>query len=404
MLRSAPAVLFLGVIAITPSSGLLQRAITAEHVNETGGNQDDVIDDLIQRIKNSFSPLVKIELNQFESSATRLIENGRADPCKASLFSVFPWRGGFGSRMDLLANEIWLPAYALAVQSMSRTGGLDEPSWALCSSGSDMETFGQVFDFSTLPICTRECSSRPEDSWRSAYGARVFEIEYGVRHAYGEDGHQVVALQKANILRRLLKYLPETESFLATKLQQVEHPYIGLHIRHGDKVGKDAPYIEFATFADAVRLHAELTPALLLSVGAAHQYSTQWGHHHFKKTAHAVAQHSFQKDGREHTTIKNVFLASDDPEALQQMRHLLGNDFNVQAFPYSAPQVEDRDYDDVESIKALLADFHLLSSSDFFIGTGTSNLGRMVFLHRGADYEHSMSLDAPFDIDVLMTS
>lgn len=128
--------------------------------------------------------------------------------------------------------------------------------------------------------------------------------------------------------------------------------YIGVHIRHRDK-GVDAKVISSALYAGPVRTHAK--------------------------------KHD----------IKTVFVASDDPNAVATLQRALPG-MTIKSAPRLAPSryVWQAVGGDDDANLALIVDVVALWRSKIFIGTASSNMGRMIFRLRGeTQKQNGISMD-----------
>jgi len=335
----------------------------------------------------------------------RLFDNSLSDPCSASHFSRLDVDAhrGIGSRLNLLVNDIWLPAYAIALETAQGQAG--SHTWALCWEHMGFrDTWKAMFSLESIPECTdwSRCGGTQlkHDTHEWTYDL-IRNLVKEVEARFGQDGARIVSEQKASVLGFFVAYVPERESWSTHQRQLAGlsdgEPYIGVHIRHGDKVTEAQP-VATGNYADrifdvpgvegrmnlqcrSVRSRMEMCP--LLAEESEESY-------HGMLAARVLEE-------TERRGISKVFLASDDPTALQAMRDKLRDQLEVTGLPrLDISTYADRKYQDRKTFEAVVADVDLLSRSTIFIGTGTSNLGRIVFLHRGGNLDTSISMDAPF--------
>lgn len=133
----------------------------------------------------------------------------------------------------------------------------------------------------------------------------------------------------------------------------LRRPYIGLHIRRGDKIGTEAERHELSEYLEAaVQLAAELP------------------------SAQRRAQ---------------VFVATDDPTVLKEAREAYSGAFEFVVLPDAATMAA-RGYSTVsgEGTRFTIADIAFLANADVLVGTFSSQISRLAFelmsSHRNVTY------------------
>jgi len=271
------------------------------------------------------------------------------DPCKADIVATgFGWPYGFGSRAGLAANEIQLAAvFGLSI--------------AICGDDFAQGTWADHFkNPAGLSICTpaEACGGgQREISEAAALGNDLSNELKGVDREY-------LLKLKETVYRSMFTYNDASQAavneMLASLRLGTSDPYVGVHIRRGDKEREhDVSLMPISSYMAAAREHMEARD------------------------------------------IRTVFVASDDPDA----GHMLAEEFvavgrsDVQVLQltdassdYAVDDSGKREYTDQGTTIALLADIEALRLATVFVGTQSSNVGRMVFYLRG-DIDSCISID-----------
>jgi len=156
----------------------------------------------------------------------------------------------------------------------------------------------------------------------------------------------------------------ETVKQLLTEAEQnvdFSSPIVGVHVRRNDKVGTEAAFHNLEEYMEQVEL---------------------W----------------FIKYEMSHPpTKRRIYLASDDPQALQECREKYPQ-YEVHDNPNNAamPNPEARFND--ASVLGIIQDIHMLSLTNFVVCTMTSNVGSLIYqlLH----YKHGDASDMVHSLDV----
>jgi len=296
---------------------------------------------------------VKAELKAMKargfSNMSALLQNDgenlkvKGSACEADIFAQGMGHPmGFGSRALLAANEIQLAAgFGLSI--------------TVCGGEFVQDTWANHFqNLAGISICAAEMCSGDQGISEAAFlgndmskGLSLVDPEslFKLKHIIF---HRMYTYNSASMaaVNRILEAVPV----------DVQKPYVGVHIRRGDK-----------------EMEAAQTPMS--------SYATA-----------ALAQMDI-------LGIRTVFLASDDPEA----GSMLAKEFAAAGHPdvqllqqHSAwtavSEAGKREYSDHDGTIDLLADIEGLRLATVFIGTQSSSLGRTVFYLRG-EMVSSISLD-----------
>lgn len=276
----------------------------------------------------------------------RVLAAGARRPCQAHLRSVALLRdAGLGSLMNLFVDEMLTALLLRAPVARCAPDGVHDV-WAA--------SFEQEVD---IPRCTR-CDAAPfgQGDWTK----EPWYIAAQVHEAWARSH---VADLKRFLYRTLFVFRKEVTMAadqISSRLVLHGQPYIGVHIRRGDKFLEAAPV--------AIRAYATEVQRLV-------------------------------SNGR-------VFLASDSPQAQGKLQAMLGPRFVVVQQP-RLPQeayalrgvrrAERRDWDATNVSRQQLEthffiDVLLLLRATVFVGTASSNLGRFVHFLRSPELT-TVSLD-----------
>jgi len=266
------------------------------------------------------------------------VRKGAEDPCRATIQATIGHtrRSGFGSRMNGFINE-----FAVAI-----AGGF--PIALRVNPGDDMSTTvwpNHFVNVANLGVCNRKMDDNKEVAYQA--GMKMAQKLNRIDPAYIEK-------LKRFILPFVYTYNPQTQArldvALASWLPAGGAPYVGVHIRHGDKSDESPP---FATevYGEKIKDFDAGSP-------------------------------------------RPVFLATDDSEAKSKLQHALGSGYAaISQQPFLSQEAyTTRLYSDEEAVFAVMADIESLRRADLFIGTSSSNMGRLIWLLRDQSKE-SFSLD-----------
>jgi len=297
---------------------------------------------------NVDAELKAMKARQF-SDVNVLIDKGKdfkatGTACDADIF-LQGWRRpfGFGSRALVAMNEVQLAA----VFGLSIT---------VCGGDFVTETWSNHFkNLAGITICAAEMCSHEENmvSDAAVLGMRLSEDLSLV------DADSLINM-KHIIFRRMYTYNDETMAAVNTILEavpvDVQKPYVGVHIRRGDKVEEAEP-TPMSSYATAVIEQMDILGT------------------------------------------RTVFVASDDPSAGSMLADELAatghSDVQVLQQHQDETLIDNygvRDYSDDDSTMEMLADIEGLRLATVFIGTQSSSLGRMILYLRG-ELSSSISLD-----------
>lgn len=283
-----------------------------------------------------------------------VVRRSSQDPCHADvLATVGPARAdhiGFGSRMNNFVNELMVAVVgnlSFAVCGDTMGDGFAGNVWrAHFKSGED------------IPVCTANLSRCDFDwYWNDL---QPFWIGYQLSRRLNRADPEYTTGLKTRLTKFIYRLESGTQAKVDARLPQAlrgaGRRYIGVHVRHGDK-GVEDKLLATSKYAAAVRRE-------LKECGC---------------------------------NISTVFLSSDDPGAASQMRALLGPRVEVveQTRLDKGTYSHGSTYDGGEALLQLLVDVEALVQSDIFVGTASSNIGRLVYFQRPQE-KKSISLDVRF--------
>jgi len=264
--------------------------------------------------------------------------------CEADIFAQgLGHPMGFGSRALLVANEI-------------QVAGVFGLSITVCGGEFAQDTWAKHFqNLAGISMCDSEmCSSDAPGVSEAAILGNDMSKDLSL-----VDAEALYEL-KHMIFLRMFTYNTASKTAVDKILQAVpldtQKPYVGVHIRRGDKEEEAAqtPMPAYAT-------------ALL--------------------------------EQMDNLGIRTVFVASDDPNAGSELAKEFADtghpDVEVLQQHQAPPIVAEggiREYSDDDGTMNLLADIEGLRLAKVFIGTQTSSLGRIAFYLRG-EMTSSISLD-----------
>jgi hypothetical protein len=277
------------------------------------------------------------------------------DPCKAPIMAQMPMgekKRGFGSDMNNFVNEALVAMYT-------------RRPIAICAPHGKRNLWAESFIDPGLHRCS-PCTLPPEvadvreGAW--AAGAKTSTAEAG---AGGERALSMVTIKRF-LYKKLFVLRPELQQDLAeiqAKLglssgdtAAISHeglrrsPYVGVHIRRGDKAAEG-----FFRPTEAFAVEAQ---RLCDAIGA-----------------------------------KTVFLASDDASELAKLRFHIRTDIQV----VEQPRLPAKTYAERGALRhsaeqVLINDIMLLIRADAYVGTASSNLDRFIWFQRDPAAQ-SISLD-----------
>jgi hypothetical protein len=182
--------------------------------------------------------------------------------------------------------------------------------------------------------------------------------------------HQFVRDLKLSLYKQYYQLNEETQADVTDNLKKMGVPlgskYVGIHIRRGDK------------------------PMELGRVGPGND-------EYAKKIQDAVMDDSdasklsaLKQRIEEQTQSGSVYVASDDSHAQGWMTKKLGDKYLVKG--QQAEGAKEHDYDHGDTMLSVLTDIEALRNAEVFIGTASSNFGRLVYFLRSPE-KKSISLD-----------
>lgn len=183
---------------------------------------------------------------------------------------------------------------------------------------------------------------RNEEFFSSHFSIPELDIDGDIFHA------------KQIILKMIYRLNPELLKAIAEKDFDSTQPYISIHIRRGDKITtNEAQMIEIENYVESIK--------------------------------------------KLDINIRNIFIATDDYSTVESFRRLCP-DWNIITFCQQAEHGHEqsifnqkRGLEKKNVMIDLLTDIHYLSNATYFVGTYSSNIGRLVALNLGQ--ERCFSLD-----------
>jgi len=262
-------------------------------------------------------------------------------PCNARMIVGFNEKkptSGYGSKVNNFMNQLALASY----------GGFSVSMW---SPGNFEGTWNKYFD-SSLPVCKHA----EEDTYPGLeHGSRMFFQELA------KVDKDYVVQQKRAVYKANYKYNQKTADQIEQVLKKFELPekYFGLHVRTGDKVR------ELADKTTGIQKYAD---AILAKKGEG---------------------------------IRTVWLATVDPDVEKQLGDALGEEYDIKVLSGNDGQwkrgPEEVYQEGSEKMQNLLVDVEALRRSTHFIGTASSNMGRLVYFLRDDEQgKTAVSLDEDF--------
>jgi len=267
---------------------------------------------------------------------------------------------GLGSRINTFAYEVW---HAMMYNM----------SFSICSNGRQIGWWSQYFQDSHMySVCNSSSKPGVCDPFMKTVGGAVNELrKRNLSADYVDDMWRFIyrkvftlKMSERDARRRVL----ESAGLVLDK------PFIALHMRRGDKY-KEAVIVQSSVYANATKQF--LGPS---------QRNSRFG-----------ALLSVLRYEMAAKQASQVFVSSDDEEAAQEMQRSLGQSAKVICQPRLGNEnyYAKRDYDNSTIFLNLLTDLYALSVADAFIGTGSSNIGRLVYFLRQKNAT-SISLSGSF--------
>jgi len=278
--------------------------------------------------------------DQWENLFANSVSGATGDPCSASILGnsrLSP--NGLGSRMNTFADEVLVGMYAGAPISLCAPTGVRD-DWAI------------FFEDPGFKRC-----SAPSCVFTSTNGSKPALLAWMVGRYVSEteDDSSVEAIKRF-LYPRLFNFRSEIKEAALDQMSQLGlagMPYVGVHIRRGDKAEEVNGFVPTKVFAQhIVDLCTEVSCA-----------------------------------GR-------VFLASDSAEELPKLQAALGQSYRVVELPRLAEDMyTTRGSGSPEAAsRQIISDLLLLREASAFVGTSSSNIGRLVYFLREPN-SPSVSLD-----------
>jgi len=287
-------------------------------------------------------------------------------PCSADAFLGFNeayTSAGFGSKVNNGMNQLAVAAYG-------------NFSVAVSGKGHFFETWNSFFTTS-LPVCIDD---------RIVYDARIEGMQRKFFSKLAQTDEEYVSAAKRAIYATYYTYTEDTKNHIDETLKSYglpnhhhHHKYFGVHIRRGDKVSESS-LTDPEVYANVVT-RKEMSSAIDI--------------------ARSAAKHIIAANYRtiKYEQIRTVWLATLDGDAESVFREVLGADYEIKSLNQTAgdwhSSAHSQYYPGSASVYDILTDVEALRRSHTFIGTGSSNIGRLVYFLRQPG-SNSISLDESF--------
>jgi hypothetical protein len=266
------------------------------------------------------------------------ITAANSDPCASRIrlsMNLASKDHGFGSAMNNFANEAFVGMYS------------GEPV-AICRPPGVRDIWAENYVDPGLPVCDSCTASELSEPAVWCSGAKA-SMQMASSLPVILEGVKRFMYWK---LFNLNPAISEAASKMQGKLGILHEPYVGVHIRRGDKLRESGFFRQTKDFA-------------------------------------AIAEQLCDAMG-----ARKIFVASDDPKALTEMRTLVRSDLFVQGQP---PLTELEYAQRGENLEkhtetVLLFDVVLLIRANAYVGTASSNVDRFVYFQRDPRTQ-SVSLD-----------
>jgi len=282
-------------------------------------------------------------------------------PCSADAFLGFNENftlAGLGSKVNNFMNQLAVAAYG-------------NFSVELSGKGHFFETWNSFFTKS-LPICIDD---------RIGYDARIELRQRSFFEQLAQTDEEYVSAAKRAIYATYYTYTEDTKNHIDETLKSYGLPdkYFGVHIRRGDKVA-EVSLTDPEVYANVVTKR-EMSSAIDIARSAAEHI--------------VAANHRTMKDEQ----IRTVWLATLDGDAERVFREVVGAEYEIKSLNQTAGDwhysAHSQYYPGSAFVYDMLTDVEALRRSHTFIGTASSNLGRLVYFLRQPGSK-SISLDESF--------
>jgi len=285
--------------------------------------------------------------------------------CAADVELKILWTG-FGSKITNLMNQIGLAIYGRF-------------SVTLGHKSFFMDQWKSLFK-QTLPICNTTFIQQKKTPTLPHYQATMGTHFF--RSLAKVDQKFVVNFKRA-IYSKFYQLNDETNARITQHLQNVglfsETKYIGVHLRRGDKY-KEAKPVPYDIYGSEIKENAKQ-----LVRASANLYS-----HYIEVSKRVKLAIEEQSD------LKTIYLATDDAQAKKAMLSILGEGYKILGAQAKTWNGNTNSYASDDYMLNVLADVEALRRSHVFIGTASSNFGRLVYFLRHPK-KKSISLDRSGD-------
>jgi len=279
-------------------------------------------------------------------------------PCSADILLGFN-PAGFGSKVTRMMHVLAMAAYG---------------NFSVAMYAGKEKGFQKVFDSffkNSIPVCNKVIKDKhtPIQGLGAQFWGKLVD----------QDSEYATNAQRTVYAQHLI-YTDAARDRVEKTLDDMgldkSAKFLGVHIRHGDKVS-ETPNIPTDTYGHKVA-EADLEKVQF---------------HAYSKYAQVIRKQS--------SGTKTVWLATVDVRAAEELGKSLGDDYEIKCLNCNAVKwhgskhSEDFYYPNSTHVFDLLTDVEALRRSDHFIGTGSSNIGRLVYFMRPAGSK-STSLDTSF--------
>lgn len=360
---------------------------------------DDIAEFLQGESERSF-PGLPLDPRDRRDRLRGVLKAGEAAGCDADILARAMTRlppdpgPGLGARINNFANEVLLAMYgnySLAVCSTSNGHTFPRDVW---SNDAEDPVFNNPMPF---PTCDSEeaCKTANIDykqadlRQRGGFSVEDWKQPWDSSMTFAGFGGMLAALADRRAVDDLKHFIypylftpsnrtrDQVEDSLSALGVHRGERYIGVHIRRGDKV-QEEDNVPTSTYSDAVHEHAA-------SMALTERVAT---------VGRAI------RDLLETHHLGTVYVASDDPTARDELQEQLGSGVKVLEQPRDEPEetYAEREYEAMQrsSFRQILVDIEALRRAEVFVGTVSSNFGRLVYFLRDQN-STSVGVDAQSD-------
>jgi hypothetical protein len=293
----------------------------------------------------------RVSATEWDQVLGDISRRGSVEPSGAAILSNgMGWPGGFASRMLCVLNEVAVAIYF-------------KKSLAFCDNTFFHKVFAVYYNVQLPVFHDLDQGKSRYTNWGWDDSPKCnFEVKEFAKRKFSSGLMQIdfeyIASLKRFVAERLLQLNPAVKQQVFQKLHNAGFHsgtrYIGVHVRHGDKGPEMVDgLLPFSAYANAIRKEMNSSG---LSI---------------------------------------IYVASDDPMAKDGLRKELGTQVSI--FQHYDVGSDKRAYDLEEVVMPFLVDLTALQYADTFIGTQSSNMGRMLYYLRSKTGT-SISLDGDWSV------